>query len=266
MRSDKDSVEKPLCQCPANKSGTPCKTIALEGKLFCKKHLDCQPAPVNGSEPKYIPDILNKSKAYLDTHNCLSYAIRGNKINMDLLRQCKDTDGCNVNFEQPGAASGERKAMRDETLRTCPIVEKLTKSDLSKDFKKSSFYDKCPNGSSKVALVVDKGTDYHWYRQNPDGSWSHKDGSNPVKNFDAKKRKIFNPAQASRDYGKELNYEDFCGFFCVNRTKKIRLKQGGKRKTQSLSSFGRNIAGVIGKAIGSIVKNTASRKTLKNKK
>ena len=230
--------EKPLCQCPANENDKPCKKIAVKGKLFCKEHMNCESAPTNGSEPKYIPDVLNKSKAYLETNNCLSYALRGNKLNLELIKQCKDVSGCNVNFEQPGAASGERKAMRNETLRTCPVVEKLTKSDLSKDFKDSTFYKKCPKGYSKVALVVDKGTDYHWYRQNPDGTWSHKDGSNPVKNFDAKKRKIFNPKQASRDYGSELNYEDFCGFFCVNRKKTVNLKQGGKKKTKKASRAG----------------------------
>ena len=239
--------KKPLCQCPADESEKPCKKQALDGSLFCKEHQNCKPAPTNGSEPDYIPDILNKMQAYVDTHNCLSYAVRGNKINKDLMAQCKDVSDCDANFEQPGAASGQRKAMRNETLRTCPVVEKLTKSDLGGDFTESTFYDKCPTGTSKVALVVDKGTDYHWYRQNPPkkgekvGLWSHKDGSNPVKNFDAKKRPIFNPAQANRDYGKDLNYEDFCGFFCVNRTRKVRLKQGGKRKKQTGGS-GRGIS------------------------
>jgi hypothetical protein len=228
--------KKPLCQCPADNKEKPCKKVALDGSLFCKEHQNCKPAPTNGSEPDYIPDVLNKMQAYLDTHNCLSYALRGNKINKELMNQCKDVSDCDANFEQPGAASGQRKAMRNENLRTCPVVEKLTKSDLGGDFVKSSFYEQCPAGTSKVALVADKGTDYHWYRLNPKKKgdkfayWSHKDGSNPVKNYDAKKRKIFNPKQASRDYGKDLNYEDFCGFYCVNRTRKVRLKQGGKRK------------------------------------
>jgi len=224
--------KEPLCQCPANKSDAPCKNHSLKGKLFCKKHMNCELAPVNGYEPKYIPEVLNKSNAYLKTNNCLSYALRGNKLNLDLIKQCVGTNGCNANFEQPGAASGKRKAMRNETLRTCPVVKKLVKSDLSNDFLSSSFSKKCKKGYSKVALVVDKGTDYHWYRQNPDSTWSHKDGSNPVKNFHAKKRKIVNPKQASRDYGSDLNYEDFCGFFCVNRKKTVNLKQGGKRKTK----------------------------------
>jgi len=223
--------KKAMCQCPMDKiNDTPCNQLAVGTSLFCKDHQNCAPAPVNGFEPKYIANILNKMYAYLETNNCFSYALRGNNILKDLVSQCKSKTDCNVNFEQPGAASGERNAMRKESLRTCDVVKKLTKSDLGPDFMKSSFYEKCPRGMSKVALVVDKGTDYHWYRQNPDGTWSHKDGSNPVKNFDANKRKIFNPKQISRDYGDDLNYEDFCGFFCVNRTKRLTLKQGGRRK------------------------------------
>jgi hypothetical protein len=222
--------QKPLCQCPVDKFDDPCKKEAKDGSLFCEDHQDCKKPPTTGFEPKYIPEVLNKMKSYVDTHNCFSYALRGNKINKELMKQCNDVSNCDANFEQPGAASGQRKAMRKEELRTCPVVEKLTKADLSGDFIDSSFYKPCPAGFSKVAMVADKGTDYHWYSQKKDGTWSHKDGSNPVKDFDAKKRKIFNPKQASRNYGKDLNYEDFCGFYCVRRTKKITLKQGGKRK------------------------------------
>jgi len=41
---------------------------------------------------------------------------------------------------------------------------------------------KCENGSFKVALVIDPGIDYHWYRQNSDGTWSHKPGGGCVRN------------------------------------------------------------------------------------
>jgi hypothetical protein len=166
----------------------------------------------------------------------MSYAIRGNKMNKMLMNQCTSKTNCdNVNFEQPGAKSHQRNAMRKENLRTCPVVKKLVTSDLGENFLPTTFCDKCPEGYSKVALVVDKGTDYHWYRQDSNGMWTHKDGSNPVKNFDAKKVKIFNPKQISRDYGDDLNYENFCGFFCVNRMKRPNLGQGGKRKTRRSS-------------------------------
>jgi len=233
---------RPLCQCPANQNKNnssentderPCRNVAVEGSLFCKIHQNCKPAPTNGDEPKYIADVLNKMPEYIETHNCISYALRGNKINKDLMAQCKDVSSCNVNFEQPGAASGQRKAMRNESLRTCPTVEKLTKSDLGTAFQQSSYSETCPKGSSKVALVTAKGVDYHWYRQNPDGTWSDKAGSNKVKNWDAKKRKIINPEGASRNYGDGLDYKDFCGFYCVDRTEPVTLKQGGKRKNKS---------------------------------
>jgi hypothetical protein len=238
---------KPLCQCPANQNKNnganpndnnsknedkPCRKVAQEGSLFCKEHQNCTPPPTNGSEPKYIADVLNKLPEYIETHNCISYALRGNKINKDLMAQCKDVKTCSVNFEQPGAASGKRKAMRNESLRTCPTVENLTKSDLGKAFKHSSYSATCPAGTSKVALVTAKGVDYHWYRQNPDGTWSDKAGSNKVKNWDAKNRKIINPSGADRNYGDGLNYKDFCGFYCVDRTEPVRLKQGGKRKSR----------------------------------
>ena len=82
---------KPKCQCPNNTENgkdKPCNKVAIEGKLFCNQHMTCKAAPINGSEPKKVAHILNKSKAYLETNNCLSYAVRGNKINMDLVKQC----------------------------------------------------------------------------------------------------------------------------------------------------------------------------------
>jgi hypothetical protein len=226
---------KPLCQCPNScNNDTPCKNETIGNTLFCEKHQNCMGSPTNGWEPEYIANKLNKLYKYIKTHNCMSYALRGNFMNLYLMKQCKTNNNCdNVNFEQPGGKSGQRDAMKKEVLRTCNTVKNLVISDLgSKNFLPTTFCKECPAGFSKVALVVDNGTDYHWYRQDSNGMWSHKDGSNPVKNFDAKKQKIFNPKQISRDYGDDLNYKSFCGFFCVNRNDTPNLGQGGKRKTQ----------------------------------
>lgn len=44
-------------------------------------------------------------------------------------------------------------------------------------------YDSILSGGDKVALVVAPGIeDYHWYRSNGDGTWSHKPGDTPVTN------------------------------------------------------------------------------------
>ena len=70
--------------------------------------------------------------------------------------------------------------------------------------------ERCPAGSYKVALIVGK-TDYHWYRQNSDGFWSHKPGNMNVRNVDEQDNSIIDPqyAEWSEDYTK------FIGYFAV---------------------------------------------------
>ena len=52
------------------------------------------------------------------------------------------------------------------------IIE-LTNSDaeiVDIRFEESTAEESCPSDTYKVALVVDPLVDYHWYRQNPDGT------------------------------------------------------------------------------------------------
>jgi hypothetical protein len=154
-----------------------------------------------------------------------------NVIDPKLVTLCKKSNGssCRQNFHQPGALNGDRFALNRTERRTCPVVEKLQKADVP-GIQKTDFYSKCPAGKSKIALVVDPGEDYHYYRQDADGLWSHTDGSNKVKRYDALKRPIFNPETAARDYrwqNSDLNYEDFCGFYCVPRDAEVHLGRGG---------------------------------------
>lgn len=167
---------------------------------------------------------------------------------VEACRKNNNTD-CRGFFHQPGALNGERNALIDNDAvdrLTCPVVERLAMADVP-GLEKSSFYGVCPAEKSKVALVVSNGDikknnltkedrqkigkDYHWYRLGPDGMWSHKDGSNKVKNFDALKQMIANPELASRDYrwqGSDLNYEHFCGYYC--RPEHVMLGRGGALK------------------------------------
>ena len=52
--------------------------------------------------------------------------------------------------------------------------------------------------------------DYHWYRQDADGMWSHKMGQTPATNRDNSNNLITDPAAANRGA-----YTNFCGYFCV---------------------------------------------------
>lgn len=228
--------DRPLCQCMNANTGKGCAKGTTPNSVFCKDHQSCPLSPLSGSEPEYAPETYNHDPAIYKSHNCYSYSM--NVIDPQLVKQCerKEKMGklntCRQSFHQPGALHGDRFTLNAESRRTCPVVEKLMKSDVP-EIQTSSFSQRCPKGMSKIALVVDKGEDYHFYRQDKDKAWSHKDGSNKVKRYDANKQKIVNPQLASRDYrpqGSDLNYEDFCGFYCVPRVQQVQLGQGGARK------------------------------------
>lgn len=69
-------------------------------------------------------------------------------------------------------------------------------------------------GYYPVALVMHPGVDYHWYRLDNTGTWSHKPGHGPATNLDASGNPITNPETANRDYGR-VNYKEFCGYYYV---------------------------------------------------
>ena len=147
-------------------------------------------------------------------------------IDPDQITQCDGKpEGCEPLFHQPGGTKGLSDQLMDANARSCKDVTRLMRADVP-ELKRTTFKAKCPADMSKIALVVHPGEDYHFYRQDPDGYWSHKDGSNKVKRFDAEGRPIWNPKTAARDYrpkGSFLNYTDFCNFWCAPRRKTIKL-------------------------------------------
>lgn len=59
--------------------------------------------------------------------------------------------------------------------------------------------------------------DFHWYRQNDDGTWSHKPADKWVENWDYNGNPIYNPKYCDRresHYGH--NYSTFVGFYYVS--------------------------------------------------
>ena len=226
-KNQNKTAKKPraMCQCRDKQSGNPCARSAVQDSPFCEQHQDCAGSPLSGSEPVRDVALYNKPSVR-KCHNCYSYAMHVYDPKGEEL--CKKYGNCRNFFHQPGAKTGHRNELNREERRSCPVVEDLMMGDIP-EVTKSTFEAKCPAGMSKVAAVVDKGVDYHWYRQDRDGYWSHKDGSNKVKTYDSLKRPIFNPELASRDYrwqGSDLNYEDFCGFYCVPRSHPIVLGRG----------------------------------------
>ena len=210
------------CQCMPS-----CKNLPLENSPFCEKHIKFCPRQslMTGYEPKFDPSLFNKYKGVKEALNCFAYAFDYRKLPK---RADCNKDSCPVPFPQPGRASGYPKWSKVKGKR-CPDLMGRLFGDVP-NLKISSFEGRCPNKSSKIALVVDEDEDYHFYRQDSNGNWSHKPGATDVTHIDATGRPIYDPQLASRLYpGSGLHYDQFCSYLCAPKAQKITLKRGGKR-------------------------------------
>lgn len=177
---------------------------------------------------------FNSNPYVRESHNCYMYFL--NKKNHEVIELCKkDYPKYKLcRRAQPGYVSGFPLLQKNDYK--CSKIMKRTLMD-NPNIYRSGENTKCVPSHYKGALVVAPYRDYHYYRKNDDGQWSHKPGYKPSTNFDSKNNLIVNPRKAARDYGGTLNYKDFCGYLCVPRNeKKKRMThwnfehKGGKSK------------------------------------
>jgi len=130
--------------------------------------------------------------------------------------QCKNNCynyACNIQtntLAQPGQAGGYVPSEID-----CDEYTKGAKFD---GLKEISYDESCIKCCYKVALVIWPGVDFHWYRQDDNGKWSHKPGITAARETDNSGNPIFDPRTA--DNGP---YTEFCGYFCVCKCK-VKIK------------------------------------------
>lgn len=106
-------------------------------------------------------------------------------------------------FAQPGRGSGAMAANL-----TCGEVGSASQRD--GQITVISAVD-TPKQGHYIALVVAPNFDYHWYRLDSNGMWSHKPGQTAAKNTDNSGKLISDPMNCNRG-----PYTDFCGFFhCI---------------------------------------------------
>ena len=142
--------------------------------------------------PEYQPSLWNDGDGIQFNNNCYNYA-------------------CNVptgTFAQPGRASGNQYVNID-----CMDVGQGAESD---GLASSSCSQGCGCGACchQVALVIWPGVDFHWYRHDRDGRWSHKPGGTEATNLDNSGNLITDPQLADRG-----PYTIFCGCYCVCKDK-----------------------------------------------
>ena len=220
--------QRARCQCMAS-----CKNPPLDNSPFCAEHIKFCPrrAPLSGSEPDFNPARYNKHKGIKEAHNCFAYAF--DYLKLPKTAKCT-RNSCPIPFPQPGRASGYPKWSKVKGKR-CPDLLARLMGDVP-GIKLSTFEAKCPDGMYKISPVADEDEDYHFYRQDSNGFWSHKPGATDVTHLDATKRPIYDPRLASRNYlDSGLNYDRFCAYMCVPATRKHRFKRGGKRSDSKRS-------------------------------
>jgi hypothetical protein len=131
--------------------------------------------PTSGSEPTFTVSPFG-SKNIVHHANCYSYAL-------GRLKRPGES-----NKLQPGNLSGNIGT--DFSLSSCHpaatrALKDLRASNMGCEIKIGAT---CPPGYSKVVLMLDKNSDFHWYRQNGDVVYSVKD--NETKTSIAKMFKV----------------------------------------------------------------------------
>lgn len=139
--------------------------------------------------PPYNPGKWNNDPTIQNRNNCYNYA----------------NDRITNTFAQPGRGSGRSWTQ----LVSCATdVAPAAQRDGQLHVGPPST---TPSEGHFIALVLALGYDYHWYRLDANGMWSHKPGTTPARNTDNSGRPISDPRNCDRG-----PYSIFCGFYhCV---------------------------------------------------
>ena len=165
--------------------------------------------PTNGYELSYTPSVWNGQ--FTIYGNCYAYAINNQLV-----------PSTNILWfmQQPGeyAVAAITLPLTESKIFAAAsndFSEYNTDFNTSLTFRRIGRYDVCPAGTYKVALVVgvypNGAPDYHWYRQDADGLWSHKPGITEVSRTDKSGKLIIDPMTAERGY-----YTQFLGYYVVS--------------------------------------------------
>ncbi|XP_020624765.1 uncharacterized protein LOC110062231 [Orbicella faveolata] len=146
--------------------------------------------------PKLNLDRWNSYPLVLGNNNCYNYA----------------NDKITNSFAQPGRASGHPIGqVTPEELLQPSESDGLVKLDVGPD-------DPCPEAPEQpnclVALFVDPGVDFHWYRLDDNGRWSQKPGPGPATNKDGHGNLITDPRKAANSkHGPDYKFVAFMMIF-----------------------------------------------------
>ena len=144
--------------------------------------------------PEYEPDKWNNDKVLCD-NNCYSYA----------LDEMMDENGLQPGYSQDKYVSRYSENYNSEILELVLSDGRIKKPTLLNKlgFGKKGYYELYLIFGTYIDDYGRLAHDYHWYRQDKGGLWSHKPGyTGKVKRFDASGSIIKNPVKANHHYEK----------------------------------------------------------------
>jgi hypothetical protein len=188
----------------------------------------------NKNHPKYEPNKWN-TKYIRKTHNCYSYAL--NIIDKSRGEACKKYEKktglseCYKLHTHPGQYAGYIDEFTGEKLNKTKLLRRIMRDN--PNIIKLTKKQECPDNYYKIAVIVSKcGTDYHFFRQDNNGLWSHKNGCDNATNKDDKGQLITDPEKAHLSNSESII---FCGYLAVPNS----------RKNKNISNITRTSRGTI---------------------
>jgi hypothetical protein len=146
-------------------------------------------------KPDFEPSKWNGA-AHVGVNTCYNYA----------------TDVRTDHSALPGEGSGSGCCGTDASVTCGKVGAKVVQDGL---VKVTSLNATNPANSHYLALVVEPagtpGRDFHFYRRDCDGTWSHKVGNAPARNWDESFNTITDPEACDRG-----PYTVFCGYYRCN--------------------------------------------------
>ncbi len=160
--------------------------------------------PTGGGEYSYNPTYWNDEDNVYRS-NCYGYALN--------LIATNTSDPYAGWLFQPGYKAGEEYT----SLTTSAIIDAV-EADMEvfgRTIRSSSYSERPGEDEYKIALVI-ADNDYHWYRQDSSGYWSHKPGLTDITNKDASGNLITDPRTCDRDYS-YADYSTWGGYYIISR-------------------------------------------------
>jgi len=153
------------------------------------------------SIPSYNPSFWNSDSYVRSVNNCYNYANN------------KRTDS----FAQPGRSSGQMYSWPLTSSSQSDLYYSTNRDQLNLTTSTAT----APNGQTKIALFFGQiwdGTQYVWdfhlYRKDSNGYWSHKPGQGNATNLDASGNAITNPEACNRgSYNGVAFYAYLVGYY-----------------------------------------------------